>query len=82
MRERYSPSPFFSHGVFFAVLLTIIVSIILKMNHILNIMLSYGLIHKSQVVFSLLKERKLFIFNITQTIMVRKRASEQKGDKT
>ena len=24
----------------------------------------------------------LFIFNITQTIMVRKRAGEQKGDKT
>ena len=31
-------SPLFLAGVFFAVLLTIIVSIILKMNHILNIM--------------------------------------------
>ena len=36
-------SPFFLAGVFFAVFLTIILSIILKMNHILNIMLSYGL---------------------------------------
>ena len=39
----FSPLPLFLARVFFAVLLTIIVCIILKMNNILNIMLFYGL---------------------------------------